>query len=49
MKTSPFGAKGLEPEDNTLIFFRTCGGGSGLLADKKEMNFLTLFQTQCAH
>lgn len=29
--------------------FRRCGGGSGLVADKKEMNFLTLFQTQCAH
>ena len=49
---SSFGAKGLEPEEyyQALIFLGgRCGGGSGLVADKKEMNFLTLFQTQCAH
>jgi len=47
MMTSPFGAKGLEPEDTTLIFFfQRCRGGSGLVADKKKMKTFLPFSRQ---
>ena len=52
MNTSPVLApKASNPKilPSINFFGERCGGGSGLVADKKEMNFLTLFQTQCAH